>query len=64
MRSWLVTESGLGVIIVRVESHLAQVQGSFASFSLAWHVEFKTKPQHVEFRREKEAVVDHILSGV
>ncbi len=39
MRSWLVTESGLGVIIVRVESHLAQVQGSFASFSLAWHVE-------------------------
>ena len=31
MRSWLVTESGLGVIIVRVESHLAQVQGYFAS---------------------------------
>ena len=64
MRSWLVTESGLGVIIVRVESHWRKCKATLLVSSLAWHVEFKTKPQHVEFRREKEAVVDHISSGV
>jgi len=64
VRSWLVTESGLGVIIVRVESHWRKCKATLLVSRWLGTLSFKTKPQHVEFRREKEAVVDHILSGV